>query len=138
MRISLVFTLLLLLASTGARGEFAVVVADDSPIDSLEEMEVASIFLAKTNRFPNGDRAMPIELKDNPVRSDFYREVSGKTPSQLNSYWATLVFTGKGKPPRGYRDKQEFVQQLEHLPGAISYLPADQVQPGMKVVFRSD
>lgn len=33
-------------------------------------------------------------------QTTFYREIAGKTLPQINSYWTTLIFTGKGKPPR--------------------------------------
>ena len=121
-----------------ARADFAVVVPQGSPIQTLSEQEVASIFLGKTNRFPNGDRALPLELNDEQLRQRFYQKVSGKSLIQLKSYWATLVFTGKGKPPRVLRDVADMERNLPNLPGAISYVPEEDVTEAMKVVYLVD
>ena len=48
----------------------------------------------------DGNRVQPMELSDLGYKAIFYREISGKTLPQINSYWTTLIFTGKGKPPK--------------------------------------
>ena len=126
---------LLLICSFAAHGELVVVVDQSSAIDSLTEEQVAGIFLGKTNRFPNGVKAMPVELDDPQLREQFYGKVSGKSLNQLKSYWATLVFTGKGKPPRVMNQVDDVVEKLPDLPGVITYLPAEEVTESMKVVF---
>ena len=115
--------------------QFAVVVPEHSSIDMLSEEQVAGIFLGKTNRFPNGERAQPMELDDEMLRRLFYETMSGKSLTQLNSYWATLVFTGKGRPPKRLSGVEDMVRKLPAQPGAISYLPRKEVPEGMKVVF---
>lgn len=130
--------LCLSMLSLAVRAEFAVVVPQGSPIQTLSEQEVASIFLGKTNRFPNGDRALPLELNDQQLRQLFYQKVSGKSLIQLKSYWATLVFTGKGKPPRMVRDVAEVEWSLPNVPGAITYVHTDEVTDSMKVVYLVD
>ncbi|MEH6548754.1 MAG: hypothetical protein V7711_11290 [Pseudomonadales bacterium] len=130
--------ILTLLLSAKAYSDLAVVVAKDALIDSLSEQQVANLFLSKTNRFPHGERAIPIEIKNGALRDGFYQRISGKTSTQLSSYWATLVFTGKGKPARGYQNLEELSAQLEAAPGSISYLPDEQVTQNMKVVYHFD
>lgn len=119
-----------------ASENIVVVVSKNSDIDMLDNQQVANIFLARTRMFPNGQKAVPIELKNSEIRNRFYNEISGKTASQLNAYWTTLVFTGKGKPPKSLSDAEKLLLQLQDQPGAISYVLDHQVNDKMKVVYR--
>lgn len=115
--------------------QFAVVVHPDLKIERLSEEEVASIFLGKTNRFPNGVLAHPKEVNNAELREHFYAKISGKSLGQLRSYWATLVFTGKGRPPQILERVDDIVQQFPGEQGLITYVPQDQVTAAMKVVY---
>jgi hypothetical protein len=130
--------LILLLSSFVARSEaeIVVVVGKTSIISTLDEQHVANIFLARTKQYPNGEKAIPIEITHSDMRIGFYQTISGKTPTQLNAYWTTLVFTGKGKPPMGLSDSKEIEQRLISRPGTITYLRAEDVTDNMKVVYR--
>lgn len=116
--------------------QIVVVVAKNSEINQLDNTSVANIFLAKTKQFPNGEKALPIELKNNTLRSKFYFGISGKTQSQLNAYWTTLVFTGKGKPPQSLSDEDKLLLKLMQKPGAISYMLENQVTEDLKIVYQ--
>ncbi len=129
-------SLLMLLLSFVSYGQTVVVVAKNSPIEQLSSQLVENIFLARTTRFPNGEKVQPIELKDNSLRNSFYKNISGKSPKQLYAYWTTLVFTGKGKPPRDYSDSEDLQTRLQEQPGSITYLPLNLVTENMKIVYR--
>jgi len=134
--IKMILTLLFLLCHGIVYGQTVVVVAKDSSISELNSQHVANIFLARTNRFPNGEKAAPIELKNQTAREGFYQQISGKSPRQLNAYWTTLVFTGKGKPPKGYPHSADLLFKLNNQSGAITYIADTQVTDEMKVVYR--
>jgi hypothetical protein len=127
--------ILLLIMSAFAQAETAVVVSKDSPISTLESQYIANIFLAKTNRYPNGEKARPVELQDESLRKLFYQHISGKSSKQLHAYWTTLVFTGKGKPPKGIRNNADLQKILLEHPGTISYIPLERVTEKMKVIY---
>jgi len=133
MRLLLGLIGLLLCAGVNAGG-LVVVVDKSSPVTRLDQREVASIFLAKTNRIELGGRVVPLELNDTPFRQLFYRQISGKSLAQINSYWTTLIFTGKGRPPKKVGALTELIELLASDPHAITYLPADQITDSMKVV----
>lgn len=123
------------LLAGACHAEIAVVASKASPIDKLDGHEVADIFLAKTNYLRDGSRVTPLELRENPFRASFYRDISGKTLPQINSYWTTLIFTGKGKPPRNVEALEQLVELLESSPNAITYLPLEQVSGTLKVLY---
>ncbi|MCP5208524.1 MAG: hypothetical protein H7A01_15060 [Hahellaceae bacterium] len=128
-------SLMILLFSAAVSGEIGVVVSNKSEINNLSSQEVANIFLGRTNRYPNGAKSIPVELRGNNLRSSFYQSISGKTPTQLSAYWTTLVFTGKGRPPEGYRDLKDLILSMEQKPESITYLDEEQVTDAMKIVY---
>jgi hypothetical protein len=113
-----------------------VVMAKDAKVHTLDNQHVANIFLTRTNRFPNGLKAIPIELKNSEIRANFYEEISGKNPTQLMAYWTTLIFSGKGKPPKGYNNVGALISRLENNLGCISYMSLAQVTDDLKIVYR--
>lgn len=117
-------------------GQIVVVVAQDSNVEILNEQHVENIFLARTSHFPNGEKAYPLELLDTQSRTDFYQSLSGKSLSQLNAYWTTLIFTGKGRPPKSFSLTKDIEGLLRKYPGAITYLQSHLVTQEMKVVYR--
>ena len=128
-------TLLPLLLAATVKAEILVVVGENSPIESLNEKEVANIFLAKTNRLADGGRVTPLELSGQEHKAKFYHRISGKSPSQITSYWTTLIFTGKGKPPKEFKERKTLLGELSSNPAAITYIPAEQLSGRMKVVY---
>lgn len=118
------------------QADIAIVVPADSPIDSLSKHQVSNLFLSKTNRLANGKKAILIEIRDYRLRDTFYRLISNKTPTQLKSYWTTLIFTGKGKPPRSFSSRQEMIDYMKRHATTISYLDSGEITPEMKVVLQ--
>lgn len=126
--------ILIMLVSLSAQAEMAIVVSRDSPVGQLDKREVANIFLAKTNRINGGHRIQPLELNDENAKAIFYQRITGKSLPQINSYWTTLIFTGKGHPPKSFETIKRVLDILKTDPYAITYLPIDQVDDSMKVV----
>jgi len=116
--------------------EFAVVVSIDSPVTEMNKQQVSNIFLSRTNRFTNGEKANPLELKKSQLRTEFYQHISSKTRTQLKSYWTTLIFTGKGKPPKSFSSISELLDHMGSHSGSIAYVPLRQVTNGMKVIYQ--
>ncbi|NVK23408.1 MAG: phosphate ABC transporter substrate-binding protein [Gammaproteobacteria bacterium] len=125
-----------LFISSSVFAELVVVVGKDSKINSLDESTVENIFLSRTNRYPDGSKAKPIELKNNNYRREFYTRLTGKSPRQLSAYWTTLIFSGKGKPPKKLDDINMVLEIAEVDTGMITYLDASLVTDDLKVVYR--
>ena len=127
---------LLLFHASLSYAEIAVVVPADSPIQSLSKQQVSNLFLSKTNRLTDGSKAVLIEIRNQKLRHEFYRLISNKTPTQLKSYWTTLIFTGKGKPPKSLSSKQEIIDFMKHNLTTVTYLHSSEITAEMKVVLR--
>ena len=71
--------------------------------DSLTSVQVKNIFLGKLTSLPDGTKVTVIEHKGgDAVKEEFYDKVVGKAPSQLKAYWAKIIFTGEGFPPKAH------------------------------------
>lgn len=119
-----------------ANDSFVVIVSKDSTLKEITKQELSKIFLAKTKQLPNGERAITVELGESYFKEYFYNKICGKSLKQLKRYWATMIFTGRGHPPKKMKNTQETIEFVKNSPNAISYLPKDEVrEKGIKVVL---
>lgn len=117
--------------------DVVAVVSAKSPVTQLSPAQVADIFLGKSNRFPDGTQAMPIDLvEDSPVRDRFYSQYTGKSPAQVKAHWSKIIFTGRGQPPRQASGPGEVKKLVADNPGAIGYIDPSQVDGSVRVVSR--
>ncbi len=133
---SLVTILLCLCFVRVLHADIVVVVSVGSAVLPMNEQQVSNIFLSKSNRFSNGEKAIPLEVRNSQLRAEFYKLISNKTTTQLKSYWTTLIFTGKGKPPKSFSDKQELLEYMKSHRGSIAYVLLSEVTPEMKVIYQ--
>ena len=115
--------------------EVVAVVSAKSPITALSSNQVADIFLGKTSRFPDGSQAVPIDQnEDSPARDKFYAEFTGKSPAQVRAYWAKIIFTGRGQPPRQVANGTEAKRLIADNPNAIGYIDNSLVDKSVRVL----
>ncbi len=105
-----------------ASSEISVIVSKKAQISTISTNDISKIFLSKTKRLPNGEIAQTVELDDENVKSEFYQQISKKNQKQLRAYWATMIFTGKGQPPKSINSIEELYRYLEQNQNAISYV----------------
>lgn len=127
--------LALVLAVNVVRADVVPVVAANSPVTTLSKSQVASIFLGKEVRFPNGMQVVPIDLPEgSPVRDEFYATFTGKSPAQVRAHWSKIIFTGRGKPPRAVPNSVEARKAVAGDPQAISYIERNAVDGSVRVI----
>ena len=115
--------------------DLAVIVSKDSNINNISKKELSKIFLAKTKRLPSGDRAIPVENTNKVYQSKFYKIVSNKNEKQLKKYWAKMIFTGRGQPPKKINSINEVIAFIQNNKNAISYIPFDYVNNDLKIIM---
>lgn len=126
----LIFSLLM----SAAHAEVAVIV-HPSNAAAFDKDTISRIFLGKSRAFPGGGEAIPVAFKEGTAQSDeFSQSVLGKTPKQLKAYWAKMIFTGKGTPPKQMDNAQQVLELVSNNPNIIGFVPSGSASSNVKVV----
>ena len=130
----LLTTLIAVLFSAQLFAEVEVIV-HPSNAAAITKDDVARIFLGKARGFPGGKEAIPVSMgKSEASFDEFSKNVLGKSTKQLKAYWAKMVFTGKGTPPKEISSASELNSLISSNPNLIGFVPAGSAGAGVKVV----
>ena len=133
-KILLISALLVTGVSVPALAAVVVIVHPDNP-NTLDENQVRKIFLGKSRAFPDGMEVLPIDQDVNdPSRAVFVKQILKKDEGNLNSYWARMLFSSKGKPPKVINNPAEMKKLIASNKNAIGYIDASEVDSSVKVV----
>jgi ABC-type phosphate transport system substrate-binding protein len=123
-----------LLFSSLSLSDMAVIVHPDNA-STFDTAIIKKIFLGKQTKFTNGQIAIPMNAAESlPSYDAFNNNVIGKSRTQINAYWARLVFTGKGDLPKVISSDSDIVSTVSVNQGAISYVDSSSVTDKVKVV----
>jgi ABC-type phosphate transport system substrate-binding protein len=132
------FMILATLAGAAAAGEapdLVVIVNPSSGVERLTREEVIDIFLGRYRKLPSGRAALPIDIETGNERAMFYQLLVKKSPAEISSYWARLVFSGQKSPPFQVADGATAVELVQSNPNAIAYVDRASVNARVKVVL---
>jgi hypothetical protein len=105
----------------------AVVVGRESFVATVSEDALRDLYLRRQRLWPGGERAIPINLPPgHPVRERFSERILGRSSRELVAYWNGKYFEGI-MPPAVLPSPAAIRAYLAAEPGAIAYLPADEV-----------
>jgi ABC-type phosphate transport system substrate-binding protein len=132
----ILFTVLLSLPALLCAEELAVVVGKDSPITHISDREIEQIFSGKL-RNVDGNDLQALDLPSGDVtRNTFYQKLMGRSPDQMRSHWARLIFTGKGRPPREVNNSHDMVSMIKSSDNFIGYIPASEAGDNVRIIKR--
>ena len=122
-----------------AGAQVAVIVNPKSNTAQMTVDQVSAIFLGKTQSFPGGVAAQPVDLPEGASsRNHFYSKVTGKDAAQIKAYWSKLVFSGKAQALKSLGSSAEVKRFVATNPNAISYIEMSSVDASVKVVLIVD
>jgi ABC-type phosphate transport system substrate-binding protein len=125
------------LAVSAATADVVAVVSSTSAITTLSKAQLTDIFLGKVSRFPDGSPAIPIDQEEgSAVREEFYLTYTGRSPAQVKSYWAKIIFTGRGQSPKAVSNGVDVRRLLAANPQAISYVERSAVDASVKILVQ--
>lgn len=136
-RIGIVAIGFALAASGGAiAADVVAVVSSRSSVTALTNNQVADIFLGKTNRYPDGRPAVPIDQAEGiAARDAFYAMITGKSAAQMKAHWSKIIFTGRGQPPKQVANSVEAKKMIVGDLKAIGYIDRGLVDDSLRVVL---
>ncbi|HEY9034628.1 MAG TPA: hypothetical protein VIN71_11870 [Pseudomonadales bacterium] len=129
------FLVMLMSLAVPAYAGLAVIVHPDNQ-NPLDERQLRNIFLGKSQVFADGSEARPLDLAEgSEERQAFVSKVLRRTESSLNAYWARMLFSSQGKPPKELKDASAVKQAVAADPQAIGYLDAADVDDTVRVLM---
>ncbi|NQY26321.1 MAG: hypothetical protein HRT92_04000 [Piscirickettsiaceae bacterium] len=132
------FTLLIILflsQTQAPRAEVVLVVHKNSDIVFLSNKQVIDIYMGRESTFPNGEKVVPLDQNvESPIRHEFYKKLVNKQVSEINAYWARLLFSGRATPPRPVENNESMLIMLQENKSFIGYIDLDDVSDHLKVI----
>lgn len=124
-----------LLATANVFAGTAVIV-HPSNNNAIGEADISKIFLGKKKSFPDGGEAIPVDQAEGSAeRTNFVTTILKKNDQQIKAYWAQLLFTGKGTPPKEVSSGADVKKLVSANPALIGYIDSAQVDASVKVVY---
>lgn len=118
-----------------ARVDVVAIVSAKSSIQALTPSQVADIFLGRTSRFPDGAKALPLDLPEgSETRDEFYATFAGKSAAQVKAHWSKIIFTGRGQPPDEVPDSAAARKRVAGDSSAIAYIERTLADDSVRVV----
>ena len=120
--LSKIITLSLALGASAAAFAGDVVVVGNPDSDyNLTEGDIRDAYL---NANPD---LTPFEMEmGSELHRDFHEFVTGRSDSQLQSFWSQETFTGSGTPPEDFSSAEDMKEAVSETDNSVGYLrPAD-------------
>lgn len=124
------FAALTLALALPAMAEVVVIVNPKAGESALSKDQVAQVFLGKSSALTPVDQA-----ENSAVRSEFYKKVTDREPSQVKSLWSKLVFTGKATMPKEFGDSAAVKKAVAADPKLVGYIEKSALDASVKAVY---
>ena len=130
----LVTAMLCVLGAYAVQGADLKVIANPSVrVSSVSAEELKNVFLV-TKTSLSGVHVEPVLEKGGATHEAFLKQYVGKTDAALNTYYRSLVFTGKAFMPKMLGSDAEVAAYVAKTKGAIGYVNAGASVPGAKAI----
>ena len=103
-------------------------------VSQVSRDDLKGVFLETRTSLPDGSRVEPVLLKSGEAHDTFVKQYTGKTTAGLESYYRSLVFTGKGAMPKMLNSDAEVVAYVKRTRGAIGYVSDGASTDGVKIL----
>lgn len=121
-------------AALPAADDLKVIANPSVSENSISAEELKGIFLMTKTSLHDGTRVEPVLLKGGAVHASFLKEYLGKTDNALETYYRSLVFTGKASMPKTLATDAEVEAYVAKTKGAIGYVSASSAGAGVKAL----
>jgi hypothetical protein len=119
--------------------DLVLVVNKNNPTSILSRSQVIDLYMGKYVAFPNGTKAVPVDITDDlETRTKFYDSLVGMPLARVNAYWSKVKFSGRARPPTQQKDEKAILDFVIQTEDAIAYIHESSVTADVKVVYRFD
>lgn len=128
------WVLLLAAAAVAAAADVKVIANPSVGASAVSAEELKNVFLGTKTALSDGSRVEPVLGKSGAVHEEFLKSFLGKTDAALQTYYRSLVFTGKGSMPKVLGTDAEVVGYVAKTKGAVGYVSAAASTAGVKTL----
>jgi ABC-type phosphate transport system substrate-binding protein len=127
----------ILLVSGLVYGQDILVVANKSnPIRSLTKQQLVDLYMGRIHYFQSGGAVLKMDApRDSELRVLFYKSLVGMSLSEINAYWARLMFCGRATPPMQVSSSRDIAKLVSENPNALGYIREGDENDKIKTVF---
>jgi hypothetical protein len=115
-------------------GDVKMIANSSVGVSAVSADEIKAVFLATKSSLSDGSHVEPVLEKDGPAHEAFLKEFVGKTDAAFETYYRSLVFTGKASMPKTTASDADMVAYVAKTKGAIGYVSASAVTAGVKTL----
>ena len=113
-----------------------IVVIGNSNVPKMDAVTVQKVYTGKVIQV-SGVNVRPVGDKPGTsTRNLFLREFLEQDEEKYTAYWTVRRYIGKGVPPSELASAAEVIRYVQSTPGAVGYIDATELKPGMNVVAR--
>jgi TonB family protein len=115
-------------------GEIKVIANRSVSADSITVAELKQVYLEQTRLLGDGSHVEPVLERGGSANATFVKDFLDINDDSLQSYYRTLVFTGRGSMPKSLGSDSEVVAYVLKTRGAIGYIDASAEADGVKIL----
>src|SRR5437763_4122213 len=115
-------------------GDIKVIANSTVTTSAITASELKNVFLVTTTSLSDGGHVEPVLEKRGATHSAFLKQYIGKTDAALETYYRSLVFTGRASMPKSFASDVEVSEYVAKTKGAIGYVSAGASVAGVKTV----
>jgi ABC-type phosphate transport system substrate-binding protein len=121
-------------AQSARAGDIKVIANPSIGASAITADELKGVFLATKTSLSDGSHVEPVLLKEGATREAFLKGYVGKTDAAFETYYRSLVFTGKASMPKALATDAEMVAYVAKTKGAIGYVSPAATTAGVKTL----
>lgn len=126
-------SMLLCFAWKAQAADVKVIANPSVSVSSISSDDLKEVFLEDMDSL-GGSHVQPVLLKGGPTHEAFLRAFLGKNDSVLQTYYRSLVFSGKGEMPKMLASDADVVAYVAKTKGAIGYVSSGASTEGVKTL----
>jgi ABC-type phosphate transport system substrate-binding protein len=120
----------------GVLADEGVAVIANLVVHSLDADTLKRIYTGRVIEL-DGQVLRPVNLvAGHPLRRRFLASMLQQEEDNYLAYWTVRRYIGKGAPPRELATTAEVLEFVRRTPGALGYVDAAEVGPGVSVMLR--
>ena len=134
LKLSLCAGIILIATASAMASDIRIIANASVGAATISSDELKGVFLATKSSLSDGSHVEPVLAKGGPAHEAFLKEYLGKTDAALQTYYRSLVFTGKGSMPKTAASDAEVAAVVAKTKGAIGYVSSGAVGAGVKTL----